>query len=129
MRLASIVAVSYANEIEFNRRRRRATPPILLLLLIIMIQHRVVAALAIDCFKCVSINHDYQPCDDPFHNNYTADVFESPCMGGRKGRDGLFPATSCIKITAVFGKYTTHNFIILPSVLLLTMYLNTLLTY
>lgn len=25
-------------------------------------------------------------------------------MGGRKGRDGLFPATSCIKITGVFSK-------------------------
>lgn len=24
-------------------------------------------------------------------------------MGGRKGRDGLFPATSCVKITGVFG--------------------------
>lgn len=25
-------------------------------------------------------------------------------MGGRKGRDGLFPATSCIKIAGYFGK-------------------------
>ncbi|CAH1381284.1 hypothetical protein MTP99_005280 [Tenebrio molitor] len=57
---------------------------------------------SIDCFKCVSINHDYMPCEDPFHNNYTLDVFESPCMGGRKGRDGLFPATACIKITGIF---------------------------
>lgn len=24
-------------------------------------------------------------------------------MGGRKGRDGLFPATSCIKIAGHFG--------------------------
>lgn len=63
-----------------------------------------VYTLAIDCFKCVSFNHDYPACDDPFHNNYTLDVFESPCMGGRKGRDGLFPATSCVKITGIFGK-------------------------
>lgn len=56
----------------------------------------------IDCFKCISVNKDYKPCEDPFHNNYTLDVFESPCMGGRKGRDGLYPATSCIKITGVF---------------------------
>ncbi|GJQ82034.1 hypothetical protein Trydic_g6910 [Trypoxylus dichotomus] len=56
----------------------------------------------IDCFKCISINNDYPPCEDPFHNNYTLDIFESPCMGGRKGRDGLFPATSCIKITGIF---------------------------
>lgn len=25
-------------------------------------------------------------------------------MGGRKGRDGLFPATSCIKIAGYYGK-------------------------
>lgn len=56
----------------------------------------------IDCFKCISIDNDYPPCEDPFHNNYTLDIFESPCMGGRKGRDGLFPATSCIKITGIF---------------------------
>lgn len=58
---------------------------------------------AIDCFKCMSINNDYPPCEDPFHNNYTNDIFQSPCMGGRKGRDGLFPATACVKITGVFG--------------------------
>ncbi|XP_050304211.1 uncharacterized protein LOC126741711 [Anthonomus grandis grandis] len=57
---------------------------------------------AIDCFKCISINNDYQPCEDPFHNNYTVDIYQSPCMCGRKGRDGLFPATSCVKISGVF---------------------------
>ncbi|KAF5304354.1 hypothetical protein FQA39_LY09733 [Lamprigera yunnana] len=56
----------------------------------------------IDCFKCVSLNNDYKPCEDPFHNNYTLDIYESPCMGGKKGRDGLFPATSCIKIAGTF---------------------------
>ncbi|KAK9880249.1 hypothetical protein WA026_010125 [Henosepilachna vigintioctopunctata] len=56
----------------------------------------------IDCFKCVSYNHKYTPCEDPFHNNYTIDIFESPCMGGRRGRDGLYPATSCVKITGTF---------------------------
>lgn len=60
----------------------------------------------IDCFKCISINHDYKPCEDPFHNNHTTDILHSPCMGGRKGRDGVFPATSCVKITGVFGIYT-----------------------
>ncbi|XP_066149760.1 uncharacterized protein [Euwallacea fornicatus] len=57
---------------------------------------------AIDCFKCISVNNDYPPCEDPFHNNYTLDIFQSPCMGGRKGRDGIFPATACVKITGVF---------------------------
>lgn len=56
----------------------------------------------IDCFKCVSINGDNPACDDPFHNNYTSDIYESPCMGGRKGRNGLFPATACIKMNGVY---------------------------
>ncbi|XP_052754818.1 uncharacterized protein LOC113510152 [Galleria mellonella] len=57
---------------------------------------------SIDCFKCVSMNGKFPACDDPFHNNHSLQMLESPCMGGRKGRDGLFPATSCIKIAGVF---------------------------
>lgn len=59
---------------------------------------------AIDCFKCVSIDGDNKPCDDPFHNNGSLAFLESPCLGGRKGRDGLFPATACIKIAGIYGK-------------------------
>ncbi|XP_076359049.1 uncharacterized protein LOC143251656 isoform X1 [Tachypleus tridentatus] len=57
---------------------------------------------ALDCFKCVSIEGDNPACEDPFHNNYTTDVLESPCWAGRKHRNGLFPATACIKLS---GKY------------------------
>ncbi|RZF34154.1 hypothetical protein LSTR_LSTR003564 [Laodelphax striatellus] len=57
---------------------------------------------SIGCFKCVSINGDNPACDDPFHNNYTVDILESPCLGGRKGRNGLFPATACIKLTGIY---------------------------
>ncbi|XP_077287953.1 uncharacterized protein LOC143912541 [Arctopsyche grandis] len=60
------------------------------------------SAFAIDCFKCVSMNGANAACDDPFHNNHSTALLESPCMGGRKGRDGLFPATSCIKIAGVY---------------------------
>lgn len=79
---------------------------------------------SIDCFKCVSMNGQNPECDDPFHNNFSSAILESPCMGGSdyinleekiqeninqfilsgKGRDGLFPATSCIKIAGYFGK-------------------------
>jgi hypothetical protein len=59
----------------------------------------------IDCFKCVSVDGNNPACDDPFHNNYTAAILESPCMGGRKGRNGLFPATACIKLAGVYGEY------------------------
>ncbi|XP_014294242.2 uncharacterized protein [Halyomorpha halys] len=58
--------------------------------------------LAIECFKCVSENGKNRACDDPFHNNYTVDILESPCLGGRKGRNGLFPATACIKLAGVY---------------------------
>lgn len=64
---------------------------------------------AIDCFKCVSMNGDNPACEDPFHNNFTSDLLESPCMGGRKGRNGLFPATACLKLA---GRYGTKQFII-----------------
>nr|ARU12057.1 ly6/neurotoxin 7 [Locusta migratoria manilensis] len=61
---------------------------------------------AIDCFKCVSVNGNYRPCDDPFHNNYSDSILEAPCMGGRKGRNGVFPATACIKLVGVFDNGT-----------------------
>lgn len=64
----------------------------------------VASGWAIDCFKCVSIDGDNKPCDDPFHNNGSLAFLESPCLGGRKGRDGLFPATACIKIAGIYGK-------------------------
>lgn len=58
---------------------------------------------SIDCYKCVSIGGNNVECDDPFHNNGSTDFLESPCMGGRKGRDGMFPATACVKIVGNFG--------------------------
>lgn len=60
---------------------------------------------SIDCFKCVSHNGNNTACDDPFHNNVSTAFLEAPCMGGRKLREGLFPATSCIKIAGYFGNY------------------------
>jgi len=58
----------------------------------------------IACFKCVSVAGDNPGCEDKFHNNVTEDLVEldSPCMGGRKGRDGVFPASDCIKVTGVY---------------------------
>ena len=35
-------------------------------------------------------------------------TLEQPCMGGRKGRDGLFPASDCIKVTGYYGE-DSHN--------------------
>ena len=66
----------------------------------------LVSSSGIDCFKCVSINGSNPSCEDPFHNNYTLDILERPCMGGRKGRNGLFPASSCTKVAGSYGIYT-----------------------
>ena len=60
------------------------------------------AGSGIDCFKCVSVNGSNPACEDPFHNNYSISLLERPCMGGRKSRNGLFPASACIKVV---GKY------------------------
>ncbi|XP_075223764.1 uncharacterized protein LOC142325638 [Lycorma delicatula] len=69
---------------------------------IVLLSKFVITLSSIGCFKCVSINGNNPACDDPFHNNYTTEILESPCMGGRKGRNGLFPATACIKLTGVY---------------------------
>ncbi|XP_058120221.1 uncharacterized protein LOC131284907 [Anopheles ziemanni] len=79
---------------------RYALAQLVLVTLVLIVPFRMVHA--IDCFKCVSMNGANKACDDPFHNNYSAAILESPCMGGRKGRDGLFPATSCIKIAGYY---------------------------
>ena len=68
-----------------------------------------VSVLCINCFKCVSHDGDNPACEDPFHNNYSSHYLESPCMGGRKGRDGLFPASDCIKVTGVYGESVRHR--------------------
>ena len=67
--------------------------------------------LSIGCFKCVSAGGDNPSCEDPFHNNMTLGqvVLEQPCMGGRKGRDGLFPASDCIKVTGYYGELNTKQ--------------------
>ncbi|XP_053206073.1 uncharacterized protein LOC128390386 [Panonychus citri] len=57
---------------------------------------------AIDCFKCVSIDGKNSLCEDPFHNNYSSEVLESPCWAGRKNRNGKFPASACIKLSGTF---------------------------
>lgn len=71
-------------------------------LLVLVLFYVVGLGYAIDCFKCVSINGDRKECDDPFHNNHSQALLESPCMGGRKGRDGVFPATACVKISGIY---------------------------
>eukprot|EP00093_Oithona_nana_P010044 10044.XXX_483812_480587_1 [CDS] Oithona nana genome sequencing. len=62
-----------------------------------------IPAAGIDCFKCVSVNGSNPACEDPFHNNHSSNILERPCMGGRKGRNGLFPASACIKLSGTYS--------------------------
>ena len=66
----------------------------------------------------MSVGKDNPSCEDPFHNNMTRGEvsLELPCMGGRKGRDGLFPASDCIKVTGSYGRNQSDNIILNVSV-------------
>lgn len=87
---------------------------IIIIIIIIMMNYYIVMSnrhgilsfsdAGIDCFKCVSLEWQNRACDDPFHNNFSSGLLESPCMGGRKGRNGLFPATACIKLTGYYSE-------------------------
>ncbi|XP_066972052.1 uncharacterized protein [Macrobrachium rosenbergii] len=84
-------------------RHRMKFPPLAVPLVLILIMMSLAeGAMGIDCFKCVSVNGDNPGCEDPFNNNYTVGMLESPCMAGRKGREGLFPATACIKLAGIY---------------------------
>ena len=43
-------------------------------------------------------------CEDTFHFNSTEVEYQSPCLTGRKGREGLFPASSCVKLSGSLGR-------------------------
>ena len=70
------------------------------------------SAAGIDCFKCVSVNGSNPACEDPFHNNHSSNILERPCMGGRKGRNGLFPASACIKLSGTYCKNFDFIFVV-----------------
>lgn len=60
------------------------------------------ACRGLDCFKCVSLDGNNPSCEDPFHHNFSQDILAAPCLAGRKSRNGLFPATACIKLNGVY---------------------------
>ncbi|XP_042856601.1 uncharacterized protein LOC122243174 [Penaeus japonicus] len=57
---------------------------------------------ALDCFRCGSFNGSDPHCDDPFHFNYSSHYLASPCLAGWKNRNGLYPASHCIKLSGYF---------------------------
>lgn len=57
---------------------------------------------SIACYKCSSINGSNPLCEDIFQGDMeeTTPLFHNPCLTNLRGRQGLFPATHCIKLVA-----------------------------
>lgn len=70
--------------------------PLLLSLLLLRV---VIQVDGLGCFKCTSINHSNPECEDRF-NNTENKFWEGDCWAYRKEREGKFPGTQCIKMTA-----------------------------
>lgn len=62
----------------------------------------VQSASSIDCYVCASFDGNNPQCDDPFNTNYTNTFLVTSCKSSRKNRNGVFPASACIKVA---GKY------------------------
>jgi len=69
------------------------------LTLIILLQMLVDFGSGIGCFVCSSIGGSNPSCEDTFHFNDTNVDYHTNCMAGRKGRDGLYPGSSCTKLS------------------------------
>lgn len=54
---------------------------------------------ALSCFKCMTTNFLNDTCSDPFHPIYNR--FEPECQATIKGKNGLFPARFCAKISGI----------------------------
>ncbi|CAG2178181.1 unnamed protein product, partial [Oppiella nova] len=76
--------------------------------LILMLSH-IRESESIDCFKCTSSNGDNRRCEDPFHNNFSSAILHTPCWAGRKNRNGIFPATACIKLSGKFAMLLAND--------------------
>lgn len=56
----------------------------------------------IGCFVCSSIDGSEPDCDDTFNN--TGKFYKPHCMAPRPMRNGVFPATSCIKLKGILSE-------------------------
>ena len=67
---------------------------------------------AIGCFRCESWNNSHPACDDPFNSTlaYSAGYYEEACLSFMKNREGLYPATACVKISGNIGMRTLELF-------------------
>ena len=68
----------------------------LFIFLILCFIHRISS---LSCFKCMTTNIHNDTCSDPFNPIYNR--FEQECQATIKGRNGLFPARFCVKISGI----------------------------
>jgi hypothetical protein len=69
----------------------------LLIVLIIVIICYPTEISCLSCFKCMTLNFDNDTCSDPF--NPIDNHLEGECQATSKGKNGLFPARFCVKIS------------------------------
>mgnify|MGYP001037484215 CR=1 FL=1 len=53
----------------------------------------------LSCFKCMTTDFDHDTCGDPF--NPIDNHLDSDCLASSYGRNGLFPARFCVKISGI----------------------------
>ena len=69
---------------------------ILLIIVIINLPNKISC---LSCFKCMTTNFVNDTCSDPF--NPIDNHLEGECLATSKGRNGLFPARFCVKISGI----------------------------
>jgi len=66
----------------------------------------------IGCYVCSSFNGNNPKCEDPFNTTFpesegegepVVDFYVADCKTGKKGKNGLFPASVCFKIKADYS--------------------------
>ncbi len=71
----------------------------LLIPLIIVIIYFSNHIFCLSCFKCMTINFENDTCSDPF--NPIDNRLESECLATSYGKNGVFPARFCVKISGI----------------------------
>lgn len=74
-----------------------------LLLLLISFSTKI---FSLSCFKCMTNNFVNDTCSDPF--NPIDNHLETECLATSFGRNGLFPARFCVKISGIVVDVDRH---------------------
>ena len=63
------------------------------------------------CFRCESWNGSNPECEDTFNSTaaFLKGFYEQNCMSYMKSRNGLYPATACVKIKGKISKFIKYK--------------------